>query len=151
MNHLTWWKVEYQQLLAEIVLLWLLNETPIPPSENPIHDSIASNNTISPRVLSLKREKELAESLAFLAGITDDPKKVVALCIEEEQDGKGMTVRLAVNNGGLDNVRNGFQRFAGILQSISKKGHSPLTICGARVRLTSISRGHVRKQREGSS
>jgi len=121
MNPLTWRKVE-QQTLAKIVLHQLLNDTPEPPSENAIHDSISSNNTSSPRVLSLKREKELAEALAFLAGNTDDPKKVIALCIEEEPDGKGMTIRLAVNNGDLENVQNGFRRFSDILQSITKKG-----------------------------
>lgn len=35
------------------------------------------------RVFSLQREKELAESFAFLAATTDDPKKIVAVCVEE--------------------------------------------------------------------
>jgi hypothetical protein len=109
--------VQLEQLLGRIVLLQLLNDTPQPPSENHI-----PRTSVSSRVLSLKREKELTEILAFLAAYTDDPKKVVALCIEEETHGKGMIIRLAVNNGDLTSLQEGFQRLAAILERLAKQG-----------------------------
>jgi hypothetical protein len=118
-----------EQLLAMVVLLHLLNDTPQVPSDNPFDDSSIPSDTFSTRVLSLKREKELAETLAFLAAYTADPKKVVALCIEEEDHGKAMTIRMAVNNGGLLKLQEGFQTVAGILERIAKRGCiSPSTL-----------------------
>lgn len=76
------------------------------------------------KVLGLQREKELAESLAFLAATTDDPSKIVAACVEEGEAGKCLTIRLAVNNGGLDNVKIGFQRIARALERIAQAGQS---------------------------
>ena len=70
----------------------------------------------------MKRERELTETLAFLAAYTDDPKKVVALCIEEEMHGKGMLIRLAVNNGDLKYLQEGFQKLAVMLEKLAKKG-----------------------------
>jgi len=113
---------ELEQLLAMIVLLHLLNDTPKVPSDNPIDGSSIPDDTSSTRVISLKREKELAETLAFLAAYTDDPKKVVALCIEEEEHGKAMAIRMAVNSGGLLKLQEGFQTLAEILEKIVKRG-----------------------------
>jgi hypothetical protein len=116
--------VQPEQLLAMVVLLQQLNETPQPPSDNFIDSSSSTDTPSSSRVLSLKREKELAETLSFLAAYTDDPKKVVALCIEEEKDGKGLIIRMAVNNGDLERLQKDFQRVAEILKRLALRGYT---------------------------
>lgn len=113
---------ELQQLQAKIVLLQALNDTPSQPSEKFLYKDLESLGAFPSRVLSLSREKELAENLAFIASTTDDPGKVLALAIEEENGGKGMNITLAVNNGGLDSVRNGLEEVAKVLQEICREG-----------------------------
>ena len=125
MSSLAWGKAKPERLLATIVLLQLLNDTPELPSDNIISDVTIPNESPSRRVLRLGREKELAEVFAFLAASTDNPAKVVALCIEEKPNGKGMIVRMAVNNGGLRKVEHGFQEIGKILEKVAKQGHTP--------------------------
>ncbi len=74
------------------------------------------------RILDLQREKELAESFAFLAATTDDPKKVVAACVEEGEDQACLTVRLAMNSGNLNHVVAGFERMAKIFERFARTG-----------------------------
>ncbi len=74
------------------------------------------------RILDLQREKELAEAFAFLAATTDDPKKIVAACVEEGKDSACLTVRLAINNGNLDHVLAGFGRMAKIFERFARTG-----------------------------
>jgi len=114
-----WGNVDRVHLLATIYLLRHLNDTFQKPSTNVLEDGI-----VSTRVLSLRQEQKLAETLAFLAATTDDPAKVSALVVEEMRDGKGMTIRMAVNNGGLQRVKDGFENLARILQSIAMEGCS---------------------------
>ena len=65
---------------------------------------------------------ELGQSFAFLAATSDDPKKVVAACIEESEKNECLTVKLAINSGGLDHVIAGFERMAKILERVARKG-----------------------------
>jgi hypothetical protein len=125
MTSLAWGQVKPERLLATIVLLQLLNDTPQLPSENVISDVTIPNESPSRRVLELGREKELAEVLAFLAASTDNPAKVVALCIEEQPNGKSMIVRMAVNNRGLQKVKRGFQEIAEFLENVAKQSFTP--------------------------
>jgi hypothetical protein len=92
------------------------------PSVNSITEPGIPDVTSSSRVLSLRREKELVEILAFLSATTDDPSKIVALCVEESQNGKALAVRMAVNNGGLVNVKEGFEKMARILERVATHG-----------------------------
>ncbi|KAH7395524.1 hypothetical protein BKA64DRAFT_61062 [Cadophora sp. MPI-SDFR-AT-0126] len=115
-------KTELQQLQAKIVLLQALNDTPSQPAEKPLVEDHRENRRSAPRVLSLFREKELTENLAFIASTTDDPAKVLALAIEEENAGQGMNITLAVNNGLLENVRTGFEKMAKVLHNIRREG-----------------------------
>lgn len=126
MAPLAWGSVKPEQLLATIVLLQLLNDTPQPSSDNLMSDVILAIEAPSVRTLTLRREKEITEVLAFLAASTDDPAKVAALCVEERQSGKAMVIRLAVNNGGLEKVKHGFQEIAKFLENIARKGCKPL-------------------------
>ena len=122
MTSAAWGTVDREQLLATILLLRLLNDTPQEPSDNLADQSLTKESSGSGRFLSLRREKELVEVLAFLAASTGDPSRVVALCVEETKTGTGLIIRMAVNNGGLENVRAGFQRMASILERIADRG-----------------------------
>lgn len=118
----SWQDVDQAHLLQKIILLQLLNNTPEKPSGMCVSEWSAPTDYFTQRVLSLQREKELAESFAFLAATTNDPRKIVAACVEEGELGKCLTIRLAVNNGGLDNVRTGFQKLARALERIPRAG-----------------------------
>ncbi|KAG4432319.1 hypothetical protein IFR05_012198 [Cadophora sp. M221] len=111
-----------QDLQTKIVLLEALNDTPADQAEKYLDEAAQNDCDSTTRVLSLAREKNLTENLAFIASATDDPGKVLALAIEEEESGKGMNITLAVNNGGLENVRIGLEKIARILQDVCKQG-----------------------------
>ena len=106
-------------LLHKIMLLHKLKEVIEPPSEADMSNSVDEKNR---RMMSLKREKELAESLAYLASWSDDPAHVVAVCTEESSDGDALTIRLAVNSGSLEKVVEGFQKMAKILEKTARNG-----------------------------
>lgn len=89
-----------------------------------ISERSAQTDNLTKRVLSLQREKQLAESFAFLAATTNDPKKIVAACVEESKKGRCLIIRLAVNNGNLDNVKAGFERMARALERIARASES---------------------------
>ncbi len=93
-----------------------------PPSEISISDLVDHSGDKVPRVMSLQREKEVAESLAYLASWSDDPAHVVAVCTEESSGRDGITIKLAVNSGSLDKVIEGFQKMARILEKTARKG-----------------------------
>lgn len=93
-----------------------------PPSELSKSDIVNHGDDNVQRVMSLQREKELAESLAYLASWSDDPAHIVAVCTEESPDRSGMTISLAVNSGSLERVVEGFQKMAKILERVARKG-----------------------------
>ena len=117
-----WREVDHAHLLQKIILLQLLNEVPEKPHENKLVDLESRQGESPARTLTLQREKELAESFAFLAATTDDPKKIVAACVEEDGASGCIIVRLAVNNGGLDNVKAGFEKMSEILRRATQRG-----------------------------
>lgn len=117
-----WREIDHAHLLQKIILLQLLNEVPEKPCENTIVGLEPGEGLSSGRTLTVQREKELAESFAFLAATTDDPRKIVAACVEEDKVKGGLTVRLAVNNGGLDNVKAGFEKMSVILRRATQRG-----------------------------
>ncbi len=119
-----WRDFDQAHLLHKIILLQLLNNTPEKPSEMSISERSAQTDNLTKRVLSLQREKQLAESFAFVAATTNDPKKIVAACVEESKKGRCLIIRLAVNNGNLDNVKAGFERMARALERIARAGES---------------------------
>lgn len=117
-----WWNIDQAHLLQKIILLQLLNRTPKEPSEINLLEWKHGECDFPERILDLQREKELAESFAFLAATTNDPKKVVAACVEEGEDQACLTVRLAINNGNLDHVIAGFERMAKIFERFARTG-----------------------------
>ena len=100
--------MEQLRLAQNIFILQALNETPVPPSENSIDDYAASHADSPTRVLTLVHERRLAEILTYWASSSDDPRKVIALCVEEKKNGQAMVIRLAVNHGNLDHVKVAF-------------------------------------------
>lgn len=117
-----WGHVDQAHLLQKVILLQLLNRTPEKPSEIILSKSKTQRNDFPERILDLQREKDLAESFAFLAATTNDPKKIVAACVEEGEGKESLAVRLAINNGGLDQVVAGFERMAKIFERVARTG-----------------------------
>ena len=74
--------------------------------------------------LSVGREKQLADSLAFLSATKDDGYKVMAVAVEEHLDKNGMTIRLASNSGDLSGIKSGFQNIADILMRAAARSES---------------------------
>ncbi|KAL8671387.1 MAG: hypothetical protein Q9168_004119 [Polycauliona sp. 1 TL-2023] len=108
-----------KRLVENITLLWAMCEVPDHPKENELHGSGDEGRT-----LSLDREKQLVDSFAFLSASTDNMHRVMAVCIEERLDPKGMTVRLASNTGDLAQVTQGFDNIARILEQASSRSMS---------------------------
>lgn len=117
-----WTEIDHAHLLQKIILLQLLNKNQEKPSEKTLPELRLREDSSSVRAFSLQREKQLAESFAFLAATTDDPKKIVAVCVEEDEEKRSLTVRLAINNGNLDDVKPGFERMSKILQRVMQIG-----------------------------
>lgn len=115
---------ELQQLQAKIVLLKRLNNVPVSPSRNSALEPYLAELHTDMRVLSFDKEKEVTEAFAFLASTTDDPGKIIALGIEEGPDRHSLNVVLAVNNGQINNVRQGFRKIADTLQAVAAKGNN---------------------------
>jgi hypothetical protein len=74
------------------------------------------------RHLSVERENEIASNLAFLSATSDDSQKVMAACVEEHPDGKGITIRIASNSEDLSEVTNDFQMLATVLEQAAQRG-----------------------------
>lgn len=115
-----WRNIDQAHLLQKIILLQLLNRTPKEPSEINLLEWKTREYDFPKRILDLQREKELAESFAFLAATTNDPKKVVAACVEEGEGQACLAVRLATNNGNLNHVIAGFERMAKIFERFAR-------------------------------
>ncbi|KAL8676701.1 MAG: hypothetical protein Q9186_006800 [Xanthomendoza sp. 1 TL-2023] len=121
-----WRSIDQAHLLQKIILLQLLNRTPKEPTEINLSEWKTRGHNFHERIFDLQREKELTESFAFLAARTDDPKKVVAACVEEGEDHASLTVRLAMNKGNLDHVIAGFERMAEVFERFARTEHGSI-------------------------
>lgn len=97
--------------MENITLLWTLNEVPEKPS---IDTTICKSD--DSRDLPPKRERQLAENFALLCATTDDMLRVVAVCVEENSDQRGLTLRIASNTGDLSNIKLGLRGIAETLE-----------------------------------
>lgn len=122
MDSLLWGDVSRKELTENITLLWLLNEEPEQPAENPLPQHLVKEAGSASRQLTIERERDLVDSLAFLSAWSDDPRKVMAVCMEENQDTESLTIRMATNAGDLEPVKEGFLRMATILERAAAKG-----------------------------
>ncbi|KAL9614940.1 MAG: hypothetical protein Q9167_000582 [Letrouitia subvulpina] len=110
-------------LRENIVLLSMLTKEPSPPSENDLNAFKNAMIGSGERKLSIERECTLVNHLAFLAAITDDPLKVMAVAVEESAVSSSITIRLATNHGDIKQVRDGFCQLAKILEQTSTGSH----------------------------
>jgi hypothetical protein len=110
-------KITRAQLQQSISNLRQLDELPEIPRENLVNLEIDST-----RQLSVVREKEIACNLAFLSATSDDSLKVMAVCVEEHCNGRGITIRVASNTGDLSAVTTGFVRLARALEHAARRG-----------------------------
>ena len=76
------------------------------------------------RKLTIERETEIVDNLAFLSTSTDDPNRVMAVCLEEDPGHYRLVIRMASNTGILDEVEEGFNEIAHHEVSLS-----PLKTC----------------------
>ena len=105
-----------------IALLHLLHSVPTTPSSNPIDSLLACRNGYA---LSFEKERSLADTLAFLSKIENDPNHVPAVCIEEGPKSAFLNILLAVNkakrDGGnqfLQKLKQGFEKIFAILSRV---------------------------------
>lgn len=104
-----------------IFLLYLLNEALERPSENLLSEQSIQDCKAPARILSLTRERELVETLAFLGAYTNNPSRVFAVCIDKGQHSNSMIIRMAVNNSSLVIVKGVFEKIARILEKVAAK------------------------------
>lgn len=117
MEVLSWGGVSRKRLIENITLLWMLNEIVEPSKEHTLPDVIDPK-----RVLSIQREKEIVDNLAFLSSITDDRRRIMAVCIEEDVNQERLIIRLAVNDGDLVEEKRGFEEIARLLELAALRG-----------------------------
>ncbi|MCJ1387130.1 hypothetical protein MMC17_010259 [Xylographa soralifera] len=104
-----------KHLAENIILLRSLNKV---PGEVKECDLPAENQS---RQLSIAREKQLGDDFAFLSATTDNMSRVMAVGIEEDDGGTGMTIRLASNTGDLSRIREEFRKIGDILQEAASR------------------------------
>ena len=120
-----------KRLVENITLLWTLCKVSDHSKENQIRGGHDEG-----RQLSLDRETQLAESFAFLSATTDDKRRVMAVCIEEDADKIGMTIRLASNTGDLSRVTQGFNSIARTLEQAALRSRARLLLKREDIKLT---------------
>lgn len=110
-----------KRLVENITLLWTLTETPERPKDNILSNNLSGCHDKA-RQLTLERERQLAESFAFISASTDDMLRVMAVGIEEDPDQNGMTVCLASNTGDLSSMTQSFEGLAKTLEKAALRG-----------------------------
>lgn len=100
------------QLAENVILLQKLNPEPERAGVNP-----PPNLDSKGRTLTIRHEKDILESLSFLLASSDDPDRILALCIEEKWNCQGIVLSYAVNNGGHETLRSGIDSVVKILQA----------------------------------
>ncbi|KAI2794022.1 hypothetical protein POX_a00612 [Penicillium oxalicum] len=82
-------------LCAEnIALNYLLHEIPESPKRQPIEQFKGSKKGY---ILPLSKERDLVETLSFLAKTQDGPTYIPAMCVEQDLDGVALKALLAIN------------------------------------------------------
>jgi hypothetical protein len=112
-------------LAENVALLSQIHKAPAAPDENP-----RPQDEDPTRILSLEREVNLTRSLAFICGISNNPNRVVATCVEEVANKNSIRVLVAVNRVGpefgkefLARIKEGLEAIFGHLSRV-KKGTS---------------------------
>ncbi|KAF8853841.1 hypothetical protein BDZ45DRAFT_677402 [Acephala macrosclerotiorum] len=110
--------VTREHLLQKINLLAILES---------VRDHPKQHVLISPpgwrSSLTIEQEREIVSNLAFLSSRSKNSKRVVAIGIEEDHDGQGMVIRMAVNGGDQDipYAEEGLKQISRILEQASRR------------------------------
>ena len=118
----SWHRIHHDTLAGNINLLRLIAEEPGTPTENPLPTGQQYQTEQQIRQLTIKRERDLADNLAFLSCHVNNPLAVPAICVEEHPGGQGLTIRMASNTGDMSPVKHGFERIAKILERVAVQG-----------------------------
>ena len=112
-----WGSVACQRLTENIIVLGILtNQQAGQPSENNMPSQITPS-----RQLPIERERDLVHMFAFLSATRDDPKRVMAVCLDEHVQKTAMTIRVAANRGDLSDLKEELKKIAHVLESVSKR------------------------------
>ena len=115
-----WGSISCQRLTENIIILGIFtNQQAAQPSENQIPTESSPS-----RQLSIERERDPVHMFAFLSAIRDDPKRVMAVCLEEHVQKKAMIIRVAADRGDLSDLKEEMKKIAYILESVSRRGES---------------------------
>lgn len=121
MASLAWGRVSGQRLRENVTLLWLLGQEPEKPAESPIPQGVWEDAS-SWRQLTVERERDLVDTLAFFSASSDDPEKVIAVCVEEQKDGQSMTIKIAANSGDMEPRKEALERIVSMLEHVASEG-----------------------------
>ncbi|KAF2187015.1 hypothetical protein K469DRAFT_686228 [Zopfia rhizophila CBS 207.26] len=100
------------RLAENLVLLQKLSNQPIPPSKNKLVHLDGGEG----RTLEFRQELDIAECLTYLSAYSNDPERVLALCLEEQTNHQGLVVSIATNTGPTSHLQRG-------IQSARESGH----------------------------
>ncbi|OJD25810.1 hypothetical protein ACJ73_02827 [Blastomyces percursus] len=75
------------------------------------------------RSLMIEQEGEIDDNLAFLSYRRKNCRNITALCMQEDGDGEGMLVRLAVNGDELSHIKNGLQKICTALEGVAQRNN----------------------------
>ncbi|KAK4105892.1 hypothetical protein N658DRAFT_136998 [Parathielavia hyrcaniae] len=121
-------KKQRRQILSlaeNTALLSLLRRAPTAAYVNEPSPSLLDD---SGRILSSKTEVGAANAFAYLCGVSDDPNHVIALCVEELTDKRGIRVVVAINRERpasgddiLERIKHGLEQLLGHLSRVNKE------------------------------
>jgi hypothetical protein len=100
-------------LHASIIRLQNLDRVPGRPRDDPLGPAPATELS---RFLSRERECEIASNLSFISATSDSHLKVMAVYVEEDSKGQGITLRLAPKGGDLTVLTSGLEGLARTLE-----------------------------------
>jgi len=112
-------KVTREHLIQKISLLAILES---------VRDHPKQHILISPpgwrSSLTTEQEREIVSNLAFLSSRSKNSKRVVAIGIEEDDNGQGMVIRMAVNGADKDipYTEEGLKQISRMLEQASRRG-----------------------------
>lgn len=105
-----------------IALLYLLHSVPKLPSSHQPDVVLSCKNEYA---LSFESEKELTNTLAFLASTSDDPDHIPAVCVRESSASANISVYVAINKKSvgdgaivLQSVADGFRNIFTTLSGV---------------------------------
>jgi hypothetical protein len=111
--------IDRERLLQRLSLLAMLESARDSPKEHVLVSRSDRESSIT-----VDQEREVASNLAFLSSRSKNSKRVVAIGIEEDPDGQGMVIRMAVNGGDKDipHLEDGLKQVSTILEQVSRRG-----------------------------